>query len=44
MKFGDDSYNHVKILADIFESLVGAIFLDSKLDIKLTKRVILNII
>jgi dsRNA-specific ribonuclease len=33
MKLGEENYNYIKILADILESLIGAIFLDSKLNI-----------
>jgi dsRNA-specific ribonuclease len=42
MKLGNDNNGHVKLLADIFEALVGAIYLDSKLDIELTNKVIMN--
>ena len=35
---------YIKLLADIFESLVGAIFLDSEFNYELTKKVILDLL
>lgn len=36
--------NSIKILGDVFEALVGAIFIDLELDYNLTKAVIMKMI
>lgn len=36
--------NSIKILGDVFEALVGAIFLDVEMNYNSTKAIILNII
>ena len=33
----DELENYIKILADVFEALVGAIFIDSNLDFNATR-------
>lgn len=34
----------VKVLGDVFESIIGAIFLDSCLNYNLTKKILLNLL
>ena len=34
----------IKILGDVFEALVGAIFIDNKMDYNITKRIVMNMI
>lgn len=40
----DAKVNSIKILGDVFESLVGAIFVDLELDYNATKSVVMRLI